>query len=601
MFSSPRLVRPHRLALGALLALAAACSDAGRAPDPIAPAEQLDTDQISAQLHGRPQGCTTILGLVAAANSAYRNGPPSVLAPIAFIKIMGIAKLRDDDRLLRRTGAQLIEFTLRANTRRPLAGGQAAVDRFAALVSCYAGLTPDDDVTIDVVDPGDQPQTVLGPDQQSGVRFAADPVAQSSLVIITPLENGDGLQTRLDKYPSFVDVSLVRANDGTPSSLRPGTTAEVAICPRIDALPPGVTLAQLAARLRVGHQRRPESGGFTVTEPGAPIALPCEPSPVASSLPAPLRAVGEALAPARLEAAFFGGGVTGTVTEFSPFGIVDSEVQPAFGGGVTGTVTEFRTARDRGLLNMSVVGSSASGLPPGCDKSPVEAPVGQLVPSECQPLIVLRTAQGTILRNVPIDFALTAVPANAGAAIARATRTAGGPVTCGAFGAAAATTTNANTGAASVCWRLGTTPDVEQSIVATPRVGGDAPAGVVFAPATITFRAVGTTLDRFVFTTAPAAGARIFVNSPIPLVAEARDRNGARVTTFTGTLELASIPNGFGPAIVLTGSAVGGVIDFGDVRITTPGSNYRITASLLTPSASVQPAITSFFDVVAAP
>ena len=34
-------------------------------------------------------------------------------------------------------------------------------------------------------------------------------------------------------------MPLVRIADGTPGELRPGTSAEVAICPRITTLPPG--------------------------------------------------------------------------------------------------------------------------------------------------------------------------------------------------------------------------------------------------------------------------------------------------------------------------------------------------------------------------
>ncbi len=489
MFTRPTLVPSRRAGAAALLLALVGCADRALSPDGPQPPP---ADRPMAQV-ATPGNCTSIAGLTAAAQAAFRNGPPNVSAAVARVRQMERAFERGDRRQLRRAGADVIEFTIRKHRQRRLPGGQAAVDNFTRLVACYAGFGIGGGTVIDVIDPGDAPQVVLGPSQQSAVRFGGDPVEQSSIVIIAPLQNGDGLQTRLDKYPSFVDVSLVRIADGTPGELRPGTSAEVAICPRITTLPPGTTLAALAARLRVGHQRRPQSGGFTITEPGAPIALPCEPSPVASALPAALRAVGEFLLPARLEAAMFGGGVTGTVTEFSPFGIVDPEVQPAFGGGVTGTVTEFRADRVTPLVNLSV---AIAGPPPGCTTVPVDL-AGTLVPAECQPLVELRTAQGTVLRDVPIDFAIPQTAANTGAAIARASKSPGGPVTCGAFAQSVAATSNAVSGAASVCWRLGPTTDVTQDVVATPRIGGDMPAGAVFAPASIGFRIVTSSAVQF--------------------------------------------------------------------------------------------------------
>jgi hypothetical protein len=70
---------------------------------------------------------------------------------------------------------------------------------------------------------------------------------------------------------------------------------------------------------------------------------------------------------------------------------------------------------------------------------------------------------------------------------------------CGAtFGTTASTTTDL-AGKASVCWTLGAKPGIN-TVVATPTAGGDAPVGVVFAPATVTFTATGTLIT-------PTAGA----------------------------------------------------------------------------------------------
>jgi hypothetical protein len=62
---------------------------------------------------------------------------------------------------------------------------------------------------------------------------------------------------------------------------------------------------------------------------------------------------------------------------------------------------------------------------------------------------------------------------------------ASGSRSCGTFGSTAETATDSS-GKAGVCWTMGSTPGTN-SVVATPRAGGDAPPGVTFSPPDTTF------------------------------------------------------------------------------------------------------------------
>ena len=147
----------------------------------------------------------------------------------------------------------------------------------------------------------------------------------------------------------------------------------------------------------------------------------------------------------------------------------------------------------------------------------VDATVGTALEPECRPGILLKTAKGTLMQNVPVGWAI-ALGGGVAAPETPVTRT------CGTFGSTAATTTDAD-GKAGICWTLGGTPGTN-TVVATPTAGGDAPAGVTFSPANITFTATanqitptaGATGGTFTYDGLPHAGSGTCSNSLTPVL-----------------------------------------------------------------------------------
>jgi len=189
-----------------------------------------------------------------------------------------------------------------------------------------------------------------------------------------------------------------------------------------------------------------------------------------------------------------GGGVGGTATEYSPFDPVDAELRVA--GGVGGTATEYtispagptgfappKPAVTKPRFGAAKTLASTSGpafTVSGGVCTAVAAPWSSALEQECRPGLIVRTALGTLMRNVPVSWNVGL----GGGSIAAET-----PVTraCGVFGATTSGSTD-TTGRAGICWILGAELGTNTA-VATPSVGGDAPPSVTFVPATTTFTA----------------------------------------------------------------------------------------------------------------
>jgi hypothetical protein len=223
--------------------------------------------------------------------------------------------------------------------------------------------------------------------------------------------------------------------------------------------------------LRLGHGIK--DTGFVITPrpdstgPAVPDVL-CESEAPALRLGQRImRAVASVLAPRSLEASAFSlrsGGVSGSVTEFSPFAPVDTRLSA---GGASGTVTEFiRAPMSESML---LDGASSVSVAPGCS----EISVGGALADECLPVVSIRTRQGTALAAVPVDWA---IPAVSGGSIAPRTGDLFA-LTCGDFARTAATTTSV-AGNAGICWTLG--GEGRYEVTARPRAGGEAPEGVTF-------------------------------------------------------------------------------------------------------------------------
>jgi len=357
---------------------------------------------------------------------------------------------------------EIVAFTLKQYEAGRLSGTDEQVTAFVNSVYCLAGI----DVVIEEPEdtwfilPTDQPQTLVGLDGTAAVSLAGFPVEEPSILRIERFEGQ--LNTKLDQYPGFVRITLL--NEGGT-----GLTGRATISVCAEGIPTSVDFADL----RLGHGIG--ETGFVITplpEDGDPTpgTLSCDTEGVAAGLGQRLfRAVGKLVAPKLLHArqeTVRRGGVTGTVTEFSPFAPVDTRLRS---GGVTGTVTEFL----RGPVPMSALMSESTNSVSSLVETCSLRTAGGLLPDECQPVVSITTRLGTRLEGVPVDWS---IPKTSDGLIAPRAGDIGA-LSCGAFGRDASTFTSA-LGNAGVCWKLGNFG--LHTVIATPSAGGDAPAGVTF-------------------------------------------------------------------------------------------------------------------------
>jgi hypothetical protein len=440
------------LVVPAVALLFASCADA-----PIAPT----LSQVSASATA---GCTaTLASLKTQARSLFGASASNVNS------VRG--KLDNMDQFLRkgktadaqRRAHDIVDFTLAQHEEGRISGTDAEVTAFINGVYCYAGI----DISIEDPDdtwfilPSDQPQVLYGLDSTAGVSLPANPVGEPSLLRIERFEGQ--LNTKLDQYPGYVRITLL--NDGNTALVGRAT---ITVC--ATGLPADLD----PTNLRLGHGIR--DTGFVITpQPTSadptPASVACGPTTGSSLAARVMNAVRNVFAPKTLDAVqdsdpiSFGGGVSGTVTEFSPFAPVDAEL--SFGGGVSGTVTEFSREAVASALMFST-----ETLAPDCSIGTVHSSVV----AACQPIVSITTKRGTVLEQVPVDWFVRSD--DKGRIAARS----GNPssISCGAFGTTASTTTSAN-GNAGVCWILGNAG--ANRVVAKARSGGDAPAGVWFSNA----------------------------------------------------------------------------------------------------------------------
>ena len=430
-----------------------------------------------------PGTCTTLTSLTSLVTTVFGAGSPNVNS--------ALGKLDNLDKQLQKgniTDAQaqaynLITFIQQKAADGGLAGTALETQSLINNLLCYVGLT----ANVFLIYPSDLPQIILHPSGLAGVSLQGNPVGTAALLTINLLnENGPSpLITKLDKYPGYVDLTI------TSPLTKP---AIVGVCPSAtvptDVLP----------HLRLGHQA---STGFEITPRADASFLACS-SIAQSRVPAWMKTLANLVMPKTLYAKqsdlLRGGGVGGVSTEFSPFGPVDTEL---LAGGVGGTSTEFlRTPIAPPTIGTAGPAPSAPtasrNLAPTARTNQlsvtctaVEAVVGTQLAPECRPAVLITTRNGTIMQNVPVNWAVNL----GGGTIAPQDFLA---ATCGAFAATAATATDVN-GKAGVCWTLGATTGIN-TVIATPSAGGDAPAGVTFAPPAQSFTATATKIT-------PTAGA----------------------------------------------------------------------------------------------
>ena len=533
--------RSHLLSVATLLvaSVALGCGDS-RTSLPTDPLTSGEASRASV-----PGTCTTLANLTALTRTVFSAGSPDANS------VLG--KLDNLDKQLKR--GNLAEAQAQANNIVAYVQAKAAAGRLVGTraqvqllingVLCYAGLL---DNTV-LVYPSDQPQVVTDKSGQAGISLPANPVDVPTLITLKLLDPAgpSPLITKLDKYPGYLEIT------SSSSLARP---AVVAVCPSV-SVP-----AEVVGRLRLGHQG---SAGFEITPPADGGFLNCS-GVAASRLPAWLRQVAQLVLPRPLYAAttFFGGGVGGLASEFSPFGPVDPAV--SYSGGVGGLASEFSVTRGTAVSASQAPSASIpmpsvspvahlNALSAACP--PVEATAGTDVSPECRPVVTISTRNGTLLQNVPVGWAVST-----GGGVVAPSSPPGG--TCGAYGPSAATTTDAF-GKAGVCWTLGPSAGTN-TVFATPTAGGDAPNGVSFVPAKITFTATGTLLT-------PTAMA-----------------NGESAT-YDGLAHpgSGSCSNGITPALSYGGGAV--PVDVGSSTLTVTCAGPSFVSTTATASIVITPAL----------
>lgn len=436
--------------------------------------------------------CVTQTQLNMKADVVFGGGGPNSNSVKSKIEQIEKANKKNDRKKATEAAFNAVRFVFQKfKGPQPLAGTPEQVAELITQIFCFAGLdiVVDDPFNANLIDPSSQTQIVTSSDNTAGTSLPPNAITEPTILEFKKLPNAQTL-TRLDQYPGFFSVTASSASNSGPAA-----PVVVAICPAA-----GIP-ADVRARLRLGHQK---TSGFEITPPADASFLSCPVGTAsASSLP---RWLGKALSlvmPKSLHAAaepMFFGGVGGTASEFSPFAPVDIEL--SFAGGVGGTAGEFKKSgptkpgvtapgptRTFGgtMPNIALAPGMVANIaaPPPC--AVVEAVWGTQLGQECRPGIVVRTNNGTLMRGVPVAFAVT----GGGGAIAAedpiskaCVGTPGTSVTVATAGSAA----GADSGRAGVCWTMGPTPGTNTAS-ATPSAGGDAPDGVIFTPSSADFSA----------------------------------------------------------------------------------------------------------------
>ncbi|GEM_PF-957482 len=544
--------------------LLAACGDSLQSPNP-------------AEIPGPGSGvlpqastaiCLTSTEVLALIDTVFADGSPDENSAIGKFNNIAFHMSRSEVATAQDKVYDLVDFLLKKYRDGALAQSDPA--KLVELINglfCFVGL----DITIDNLDtfilyPSDDVVTFVTGDGNAGAQFPPSVVSVPTVVTVTQLPAGPGtpspLITKLDQYPFFYQFEKF---PNIPFVLEPGEGITVGICPG-----PGATDPALLSRLALGHQRVPNDAAAFELLPKVDVPfLTCPdpaPAPASSALGRLVQRVTAWFAPEPLHArAFFVGGVGGTAGEFSPFGPIDPQLTAL--GGVGGTAGEFAPG-------VEFVTAAGTGCLPG---GLVEAPVGSPVEAGCRPEVTVRTAQGTLLENVPVSFAVETGGGSVaveGSAPAQA---------CGPFAASALASTSAS-GVARACWTLGTAAGTN-TVVATAQNGGDAILGTSFvyngdptSTGGIRFTATANPPAKLAFTTQPATDDQVAAGSTIPLVVEIQDRNGVRVQIATEQVDLSLNQNSFAAGSVTSRASVAGVATFPGLSIEKAATGYMITA-----------------------
>ncbi len=515
-----------------------------------------------------PGTCTSKATLTSLINTAFGAGSPNARSALGKLDNLDRQVKKGNYADARAQAYSLVDFLLKKYKQGGFPGSAAQFAEIMRLVFCYAGLDfgVTDPLSSAIIYPSDLPQVLKSSDQLAGVQLPANPVSEPTLVTITtinpalfPTAGTGPLITKLDQYPGYVNFS--KRSDTDAPLTQPVT---VGVCPAT-----GIPTA-VRERLRLGHQAR---AGFEITPPASVDFLTCPTATASSGLAGFARTVASLFIPKDLYAAsLVGGGVGGLASEFSPFGPVD--VLLSVGGGVGGLPSEF-------------IRAAGSSLESGCAAS-VEAPIGTPVPVSCRPTITVSTHLGTLFTGVPVSFAVELgggiiAPDLAGA--------------CGTFGTLASRVTDL-WGSARVCWTLGSTPGLN-TVRASVAAGGDAPAGVRFAPAGFLFSATANPPVGIRFDEQPAEGRNAVSGDPVTVRASVVDKNDVAVMGFNGTGVLYLNHANFSEPILMAEAVVErGAVTFAGVSFSQPGTGYQFIVSVNLPGGAVTRVGNSFNIII---
>ncbi len=420
--------------------------------------------------------CATVSEINALVLAVFGSGSPNANSALGKVKNISQHVSKGRISTAQEHAFNLVEFVLdkAQDAQHPLPGSKADLVALVNTLFCYTGLslTIADPANAWLVYPSDQPQTLISSDGGAGTQLPANPVSEPTLITADPIPDnfppGTGpLDTRLDQYPGYYQFTSQSVNNAPLAK-----PVVVAVCPT------GNIPAAVADRLRLGHQA---SFGFEITPPADASFLTCPTSSAsASRVPEWMRALASLVVPKTLHASSLAiRGIGGTAGEFSPFASVDPEL--SLRGGLGGTAGEFLKTP---TIDITAPSSTRAPLPASSRMLAavtcpvVEGAVGSPLAPECRPGVVLVTYNGTVMRDVPVGWTIGL----GGGSAAPETGAA-----CGPFGPTASTTTNTG-GKAGICWNLGPALGTN-TVAATPGVGGDAPAGVTFAPSSMAFSA----------------------------------------------------------------------------------------------------------------
>ncbi len=538
-----------------VVAATAACGDssrAGRLPTTPGSAEQATATQHRGTATAPAPGtCATLSDLQALADEVFGAGSPDANSVKGKINNLQHQLDVQDYAAAKDQAFNIVTFTLKKNSQQPLPGGAAAVVAFVNTVFCYAGLAISitDPSNSFLIYPSDLPQTLAASDSLAGIKLDSFPVAEPTLITVepisyTPIQPGSGpLNTKLDQYKGYYQFNKY-SDTGAPLT----KPVVVAVC-----ADPSVP-SSVRPRLRLGHEA---SYGFELTPRADGSFLNC-PAAIARAESKNLgNRILSFFTPRSAWAGSFdldAGGVGGTVTELSPFDLVDESV--SFSGGVGGTVTELLRARIRSFMSTCTT---------------AEAPVGTPLDQDCRPNVVLKTPLGTRLVGAPVTFS---VETGGGMVAAQDAN-----VDCVLPFSSSATASSSLTGRSAACWTMGVVPG-PNTVRATPGVGGDIPSGVTFEPSSLVYTATANAPTAFVFLAQPAAGSTITAGSTFSVTAAAVDHNGVIALGWNGSVTLTLNQGTFAGGVPsFTAAAANGVASISGVSITAAGSGYQVQAS----------------------